>query len=223
MGNMDISGFLQALKENEDLKKSIVHEEIIQKLSPAYKDPASEIPGIMRSALKKAGIESLYSHQGEAIDEIERGCDVVIATETASGKSLTYNIPVVKSVLKDKNTTALYLFPLKALEQDQLSTLEDLFINVGIDKDRVAIYDGDTPAHKREKIRKNPPNILITNPDMIHLSILPFYKNWETFFKNLKYIVIDELHTYRGVFGSHIAQILRRLFRIFDQYGVNLR
>lgn len=217
---MDICEFLETLKQNDDLNKSIIHEEVIHKLAPSFRDIQTKIPPVLRSALLKTGFKSFYSHQSEAIDIVSKGRDVVIATETASGKSMTYNIPVVSSILENESTTALYLFPLKALEQDQLGVLEDLFVNVGIEKDRVAIYDGDTPAHKREKIRKNPPNILITNPDMIHLSILPFYKNWEEFFKNLKFIVIDELHTYKGVFGSHIAQILRRLFRILDQYGV---
>jgi DEAD/DEAH box helicase domain-containing protein len=216
---MDITEFIETLKEDDELGKLLSHLEIIPERDPKYREPASKLPKDLKNCLTGMGIKSLYTHQAEAVDKIEKGLNVVISTETASGKSLAYNIPVLKKILEDPKATAIYLFPLKALEQDQLKTLEEMLESLKIDKSKAAIYDGDTSQHKREKIRTNLPNILITNPDMIHLSILPFYKNWETFFKNLKYIVIDELHTYRGVFGSHIAQILKRFFRILDFYN----
>jgi len=216
---MSILEFIESLREHQELGKMVAHEEVIEQRDPQFAELTTKLPKKLKDTLSKHGLSKLYSHQVQAIDKIEKGSNVVVSTETASGKSLAYNIPVLKSILSDDKSRALYLFPLKALEQDQLKTLEDLFETLGVSSDRVAIYDGDTPQHKREKIRKNLPNILITNPDMIHLSFVPFHKNWEEFFKNLKFIVIDELHTYKGVFGSHITQILRRLFRVLDFYG----
>lgn len=164
----------------------------------------------------------LYSHQCLATDHIRAGHSVVVATPTASGKSLIYNLPVLDQVLRDPETRSLYLFPLKALAQDQLAALSDLcrlWPNEG--RPTAAVYDGDTSDYMRRKIRKDSPNVLITNPEMLHLAILPYHQNWTTFLSNLTYIIVDEAHTYRGVFGSHMAQVFRRLNRIAARYGAN--
>jgi DEAD/DEAH box helicase domain-containing protein len=175
--------------------------------------------------LEEQGIKSLYGHQGVAHDLIRAGKNVLVATPTASGKSMVYNLPVIQSILEDMSTRALYLFPLKALAQDQqrvLKNFEPLFVSNTLPKPRVlaALYDGDTSTTNRQKIRKNPPNIIITNPDMLHLSFLPYHAGWKAFLNKLRYIIIDEVHTYRGVFGSHMAWVVKRLLRILKRYGV---
>lgn len=169
--------------------------------------------------LSLQGISALYSHQAISFDLLKQGKNLVIATGTASGKTLCYNLPVLDTLHKDSSGTALYLFPTKALAQDQVKHIQTLLgTENGKDAIRVGIYDGDTPANHRVDIRKNA-NILITNPDMLHQGILPHHTNWKRFLSGLRYVVIDEIHTYRGVFGSHIANIIRRLRRIAAFYG----
>ena len=163
------------------------------------------------------GIENLYSHQSHAVSLSLKKNDAVIVTPTASGKTLCYNLPVLDSILKDKSSRALYLFPTKALAHDQLSTLDDLANSVDSDI-KCFTYDGDTPVRLRPNARANG-NIIITNPDMLNSGILPHHAAWSSFLQNLKYIVVDELHTYRGIFGSHMANIFARLLRICDFYG----
>ncbi|MFH1138232.1 MAG: DEAD/DEAH box helicase [Pseudomonadota bacterium] len=177
------------------------------------------LPPVLNGVLKGLRIEALYSHQVEAMDLAREGLHVVSATPTASGKSLVYNIPVFEAVLADPETRALYLFPLKALEQDQLLTIQRMGRLMGLGRVRAAVYDGDTSPYWRKKIREEPPNILITNPDMLHLSMLAFHDSWSELWRHLKFVVIDEVHTYRGVFGSHIAQVIRRLHRVVEYYG----
>jgi DEAD/DEAH box helicase domain-containing protein len=173
------------------------------------------------SALAQRGFRELYTHQAIAIDHVLAGRHVVITTPTASGKTLCYNIPVLNAVLADDSTRAMYLFPTKALAQDQLAELDRLSTLVagaaGIDLG-VFTYDGDTPQDARKAIRARA-HIVLTNPDMLHAGILPHHPRWARLFENLRYIVIDELHTYRGVFGSHLANVLRRLRRICRHYG----
>ncbi len=189
-----------------------------------YLQPAREqfgqfgIDEKLRAVFERRGITQFYSHQAESIDRIREGRNIVLMTPTASGKSLAYNIPVLEAILGDRNTQALYIFPLKGLEQDQVKNLNELSSEVGLGPVG-EVYDGDTPAKKRQEIRKNLPNVIFTNPDMVHLAFLPFHKKWEMLFKGLKYVVIDEIHTYRGVFGSHISQIMRRLRRVCEHYG----
>jgi DEAD/DEAH box helicase domain-containing protein len=167
--------------------------------------------------LKEKGINKLYSHQASALEFIRNHNNVVVVTPTASGKTLCYNLPVLDSILKDENSRALYMFPTKALSQDQLTELYQLVsaLDEGI---RTYTYDGDTPSSARQAIRKKG-HIVITNPDMLHLGILPHHTKWMDFFVNLKYVVIDEIHIYRGVFGSHLANVIRRLKRICRFYG----
>ncbi|MBN1451010.1 MAG: DEAD/DEAH box helicase [Anaerolineales bacterium] len=193
---------------------------------PARTHPfPDDLPAPLRVALSTLGIPSLYSHQSRAWTHTRAGENIVLATGTASGKTLAYNLPVLASLLEDPNARALYLFPTKALTQDQeavishqLSVIKPLVTDNWSLK--TAIYDGDTPKRDRPAIRKNA-CILLTNPDMLHTGILPHHTNWADFFRNLKFVVIDELHTYRGVFGSHVANVIRRLKRVAKFYGAN--
>ncbi|MFP4201257.1 MAG: DEAD/DEAH box helicase [Clostridia bacterium] len=171
----------------------------------------------LAAALKAMGIRRLYSHQTEAIEALQRGNNVVVATPTASGKSLCYILPVLDSILNEPQSRALFLYPTKALAQDQRNEIAEWIDAVGGDIASFT-YDGDTPATSRRSIRRAG-QIVITNPDMLHTGILPHHTKWVHLFENLKYVVIDELHTYRGVFGSHVANVLRRLQRIARFYG----
>ena len=171
----------------------------------------------LRAALEKRGIARLYSHQAEAFDQIQAGKHVVIVTPTASGKTLCYNLPVLNLLLRDPGARAMYLFPTKALAEDQLHEFQTAVEEMGCEI-RAFTYDGDTPQDARKAIRQRA-NVVLTNPDMLHTGILPHHTKWARYFENLRYIVIDELHYYRGVYGSHLANLLRRLRRICEFYG----
>jgi DEAD/DEAH box helicase domain-containing protein len=171
----------------------------------------------LAEAYRAKGIEQLYSHQAEAAERIHSGKNIVIVTPTASGKTLCYNLPVVNAILENPDARALYLFPTKALAQDQLAELQSLGERLG-DTFGVFTYDGDTPSDARQAIRQRG-HLVLTNPDMLHAGILPHHTKWTRLFENLRYIIIDELHSYRGVFGSHLANVLRRLKRITRFYG----
>jgi DEAD/DEAH box helicase domain-containing protein len=171
----------------------------------------------LASAYAAKGIRRLYTHQAAAAEAVHGGKNVVIVTPTASGKTLCYNLPVLNAALENSDTRALYLFPTKALAQDQLAELQDLNQRLE-DRFGVFTYDGDTPADARRSIREKG-HIVLTNPDMLHTGILPHHTRWTRLFENLRYIVLDELHTYRGVFGSHLCNVLRRLRRIARFYG----
>jgi DEAD/DEAH box helicase domain-containing protein len=179
------------------------------------------MPGWVRPELAAAyrakGIENLYSHQAAAAELARQGKNIVVVTPTASGKTLCYNLPILNAILENPDTRALYLFPTKALAQDQLAELHDLATRLN-DSFGVFTYDGDTPGDARKAIRERG-HIVLTNPDMLHTGILPHHTRWTRLFENLRYIVLDELHTYRGVFGSHLANVLRRLARIAQFYG----
>ncbi len=171
----------------------------------------------LRAAYTAKGIRALYTHQAAAAEAMRAGKNVVIVTPTASGKTLCYNLPVLNAILTDSDTRAMYLFPTKALAQDQLAELHDLNQRLE-NRFGVFTYDGDTPSDARKAIREKS-HIVLTNPDMLHTGILPHHTRWTRLFENLRYIVIDELHTYRGVFGSHLCNVLRRLRRIAQFYG----
>jgi DEAD/DEAH box helicase domain-containing protein len=216
--------YIHSLKQSPKFGPQVVCHRTFSAVPATTVDNNSFLSATMEAGLAETGIDRLYSHQEKALQYIAARKDVIVATPTASGKSLIYNLPVLQDLLQDGEGHALYLFPLKALAQDQLRTLNELvshlpqhfrerFNPVG------AIYDGDTSPHARRKIKDAPPPILITNPDMLHLSLLPYHRNWGHFFKNLKYVIIDEIHTYRGVFGSHMAWVLRRLQRIAESHG----
>src|SRR6185369_8654133 len=167
-------------------------------------------------ALRARGIEQLFSHQARVWELVERGRHVVVVTPTASGKTLCYNLPALQALLEQPEARILYLFPTKALAQDQLAELEALATS--LPEMRMFTYDGDTPQDARRAVRARA-NLVLTNPDMLHSGILPHHTKWVNLFQNLRYIVIDELHAYRGVFGSHLANVLRRLKRICRHYG----
>jgi len=188
---------------------------------PAREAQWSDLPAWIHPDLAIAygekGIQRLYSHQAAAVEAVRAGRNVVVVTPTASGKTLCYNLPVLNSILENHDTRALYLFPTKALAQDQLAELYDLDERLA-HRFGVFTYDGDTPSDARKSIRDQG-HIVLTNPDMLHAGILPHHTRWTRLFENLRYIVLDELHTYRGVFGSHLANVLRRLGRIARFYG----
>ncbi|MBI5643809.1 MAG: DEAD/DEAH box helicase [Deltaproteobacteria bacterium] len=229
-----IDKFIGEIKARKDLKEFVHHEEIPPR-EPSYAQTARPLMPEVKSALEGLGIKKLFCHQAEGIDLIREGRNVVIMTPTASGKSLIYNIPVVESLLEDPDARAMYLFPLKGLEQDQLKAFRELTDRLPLERrggpaekkggrrayvpSLSEIYDGDTTAYRRKKIRETPPAVVLTNPDMLHLAINAFHQKWERYLRNLKYVIIDEVHTYRGVFGSHVANVLRRLRRIANMYG----
>ena len=182
-----------------------------------FVDFPEELSPSIREALRRRGIERLYSHQRDAFERVRAGKNVVVVTPTASGKTLCYNLPVLDRVLREPESRALYLFPTKALSQDQLAELHSLITDIGADV-RTFTYDGDTPQDARKAIRSRG-HLVVTNPDMLHSGILPHHPKWVKLFENLRYVVIDEVHAYRGVFGSHLANIVRRLKRICRFYG----
>src|SRR5258708_6121408 len=171
----------------------------------------------LKQAWVKPGIRELYVHQAEAFTHAVAGRNVVIVTPTASGKTLCYNLPVMQTLLADPRARAMYLFPTKALAEDQLQELQAAVDAAGTDL-RAFTYDGDTPQDARRAIRERA-NIVLTNPDMLHAGVLPHHTKWAKAFENLRYVVIDELHYYRGVYGSHLANVIRRLKRICEFYG----
>ncbi len=171
----------------------------------------------LRAAFAAKGIRQLYTHQAAAAEAVRAGRNIVVVTPTASGKTICYNVPVLNAVLENRDARALYLFPTKALAQDQLAELHDLAERMD-NAFGVFTYDGDTPSDARRAIREKG-HIVLTNPDMLHTGILPHHTKWQRLFENLRYIVLDELHTYRGVFGSHLCNVLRRLRRIANFYG----
>jgi len=212
---MDVETFLQEIRQHEAYKGQIVHVERLPERAAQYAELSEPLPPRLAEALARQGITALYTHQVAAIEAARAGKDVVVVTGTASGKTLCYNVPVLESILRDRRSRALYLFPLKALAQDQARKLADLDLFPEV---RAATYDGDTPESERRAVRSLA-GIVLTNPDMLHLGILPYHTLWAEFFFHLRYVVIDEVHTYRGVFGSHTANILKRLHRICEHYG----
>jgi DEAD/DEAH box helicase domain-containing protein len=183
----------------------------------SYADLPDGLAAGLAAALAKRGLSRLYSHQEEAYRLASAGRNFVVVTPTASGKTYCYNLPILDEMIRNPEARALYLFPTKALAQDQQAELEELIaagdLTIGVNT-----YDGDTPADMRRKIRDHA-RIALSNPDMLHTAILPHHPKWAQFFRNLRYVVIDELHTYRGVFGSHLCNVFRRLKRVAAFYG----
>lgn len=214
---MHVYDFIEELKNSQEYRGQVVHIEHIPARRAEYASLERPLPDELENALRSEGIEQFYVHQAEAIDAARNGENVVVVTSTASGKTLCYNMPVLESLLTDQNARAFYIFPTKALAQDQLGKLKSYPIEP---VQHAATYDGDTPMSLRGQIKRNA-RIILTNPDMLHVGILPYHATWASFFRNLKYVVIDEVHTYRGVFGSHVADIIRRLRRIAVHYGAD--
>ena len=232
---------LQVLASGSALDRPDTPDEVVTAVRrlPAVEAAYAPFPaGIdprLRAALEARGVQQLYTHQAEAFDLVTQGRHVVVTTPTASGKTLCYNLPVLDRILKNPATRALYLFPTKALAQDQMAELHELVGAIsrvsgeageeagresGGNEIGVHTYDGDTPQDARRTIRTRA-HIVLSNPDMVHSGILPHHPRWAKLFENLQFIVVDELHAYRGVFGSHLANVLRRLQRICRHYGSN--
>ncbi|WP_147819986.1 DEAD/DEAH box helicase [Salidesulfovibrio onnuriiensis] len=215
-----VEEYIQALLESEKLGHQVAHHRLLPGSEARFAEPKRPWHKAIRHALETLGIDRLYSHQAEAHNYIRAGRNVVVATPTASGKTLTYNLPVIEECLRDPDAKALYMFPLKALAQDQLKSFNGLAALMPEERrPTAAIYDGDTTPHFRRKIRENPPNVLLTNPEMVHLSVLPHHDKWAEMLSGLTHIVVDEVHTYRGVMGSHMAMVFRRLLRLCEYYG----
>jgi len=217
---MNVQRFLERLQSDAAYRGQIVHVEVVPERGARTRAPERPLHPAVAGALSRLGIEALYTHQADAIDAVRRGEHVVVVTGTASGKTLCYTVPILETLLEEPEATALLLFPTKALAQDQLrgllrfKELDSRFPLVA------GTYDGDTPQHTRRSLREKG-NCVLTNPDMLHSGILPRHTSWARFFGNLRYVVLDELHTYRGIFGSHVANVLRRLFRIAAHYGAS--
>jgi DEAD/DEAH box helicase domain-containing protein len=214
-----VADALTQLRASATVAGRIVHEEILPAQTAEYAAWPSALHPRLLAALAARGIDRPYIHQAEAIDHALAGRDVVVVTPTASGKTLAFAAPVLDAWLHDPEVRSLWLFPTKALAQDQLAGLQDIAVHLppGL---RAATYDGDTAPGLRRAVR-NDGNIVVTNPDMLHGGILPHHTSWVRLFQHLRYIVIDELHAYRGLFGSHLANVLRRLVRLCRFYGSN--
>lgn len=215
-----VHDYLHAFYQHQELKRQVAFHKIFDEKEPHY-SPCKLSPKLTET-LHDYGIDKLYDHQAQAIEAIMQGRDIVLTSPTASGKSMVYTLPVLEAFLQNPHMHALYIFPLKALARDQYNFLQN-FIGDWKNKPSIALYDGDCTPYERQKIRKKLPNILITNPDMLNLGIMPSHASWREFFANLSFIVLDEAHTYRGVFGSHMAQIFRRIQRICEYYGARPR
>ncbi len=216
---MNVDQIVEKFKSDKTFMNSVSSWVELPAKKAEYADFPAGVEKKVIEALSQKGIFRLYTHQAEAVQHILAGENVTVVTPTASGKTLCYNIPVVNHLMKDPASRALYLFPTKALAQDQMAELQELtaLMDVGI---KSYTYDGDTPVNARKAVRQAG-NVIITNPDMLHSGILPQHTKWVDFFENLKYVVIDELHMYVGVFGSNVANVIRRLKRLCAFYGSN--
>lgn len=219
MPEKSVADYLKALFASKTFARQITGRRTLEGRDAVYAENRRRWSRAAQMLLDRAGIH-LYAHQAEATDYIRAGRDVIITTPTASGKTLVYNLPVLERFAQDPDARALYIFPLKALAQDQKAAFERLCLPWPEDaRPRAALYDGDVSDHFRRKIRNAPPTVLITNPEMLHLAVLPHHANWTTFLASLAFVVIDEAHSYRGVPGSHMALLLRRLDRICARYN----
>ena len=216
---MDTEAFLGHVQAQPWYRNQIVHAEPIPPRDARYGDLQRPLHPALERQLERLGLLPLYEHQVGAIDALRDGANVIVATPAASGKSLCYHVPVLQALLESRSSRALYLYPTKALAQDQLRKLGELGQGLPVPP-RCATYDGDTAQEERREIRRSA-NVVLTNPDMLHLGILPNRHMWRTFFSRLRYVVFDESHVYRGVFGSHVANVIRRLRRVCTLYGAD--
>lgn len=212
--SFDIAAFLADLEQDSAYDGQIVHRRSLPSRAARYALLEPPLPEVLRRRLAAIGITRLYTHQAAAVDAVRRGEHIAVITPTASGKTLCYNLPVLEHLVDDPAARALYLFPTKALAQDQRDGLEEF----GLPDVRIATYDGDTPPGERRRIRDGV-HILLTNPDMLHMGVLPQHFRWAEFLRRLRFVVIDDMHIYRGVFGSNVANILRRLRRVCALHG----
>src|SRR6266480_838115 len=207
------------LDDEPSLARGVTHHAVLPAREAVWQEHPDWLDPRIRAGLASRGIERLYSHQAEAIEAVRAGRDVVVVTPTASGKTLCYALPALQAIADDPAARALFLFPTKALGQDQVAEFAELSRAAGL-AISAATYDGDTPAPIRSAVRKAG-QVVVTNPDMLNSAILPHHTKWFQLFEQLRVIVIDELHTYRGVFGSHVANVLRRVLRLCAHYGSN--
>ena len=214
---MNVDQLADSLRRDPMFMENVVRWEEMPARGAQYAPFPGGLDARLVPVLERRGIHQLYSHQAHAVREVLAGHDVVVVTPTASGKTMCYNLPVLSAILNNEDARALYLFPTKALSADQVSELYELIEEMGVDI-KTYTYDGDTPGAARRAVRQAG-HIVVTNPDMLHSGILPHHTKWVKLFENLKYIVIDEIHTYRGVFGSNLANVLRRLMRLCEFYG----
>ena len=210
----DVDSLVAGLKRR--YRARITGEQVQPEAAGRYADLPPELEPRLAAALRERGVSRLYSHQREAWDHVRAGHHTVVVTPTASGKTLCYNLPALHAALTE-GAKALYLFPTKALSQDQVAELTELSRAGGLGV-RAFTFDGDTPGDARKAVRTRG-DVVVTNPDMLHQGILPHHTKWAQFFEQLRYVVVDELHTYRGVFGAHVANVLRRLTRVCRFYG----
>jgi len=215
---MDVTTFLDRVRGEAFFSHQVAHVKVLPERAPVHGEIDGGLHPAVESALRRQGINLLYCHQADAIQKLRAGHNVVVVTGTASGKTLCYNIPVVEKLIEDGSATMLFIYPTKALAQDQLRGLGVFQMPEDEVQFLAGTYDGDTPPNLRRRLRDGA-NVILTNPDMLHQGILPNHARWNRFFTHLKYIVIDEVHAYRGVFGSHLANVLRRLARICRHYG----
>ena len=214
---LNVSQFVDHLLADRAFRSCVTAHQRMPPRAGKYREFPSTVDRRLVAALGRRGIHRLYEHQALAWEAAAAGKNVVVVTPTASGKTLCYNLPVLDAIARDPGARALYLFPTKALAQDQMNELHDLVNELGLDI-KTHTYDGDTPANARRLIR-SAGHIVITNPDMLHTGILPHHTKWIRLFENLRYVVLDEMHGYRGVFGSHLANVIRRLKRVCAFYG----
>ena len=217
MAKLTLKEWLTRLENNRRFMENVRAVKHLPAAQGRFADFPEWVHPRLRQILENGGIRRLYSHQAEAVGLVRQGRDVVLVTPTASGKTLCYNLPVLQRILTEPETRALYLFPTKALAQDQMQEIHGLIGELGADI-KTFTYDGDTPDDARQAIRKQG-HVVVTNPDMLHAGILPHHTKWQKLFTNLRYVVIDELHVYRGVFGSHLTNVMRRLVRVCRFYG----
>src|SRR5262245_51326179 len=219
-----VAAWIAELAKRPENRGAIAHWETLPARPARHGDLSIALPAPLAESLAAQGIERLYSHQVQAIEALRGGLDVVVVTGTASGKSLCYHLPVLERLLAEPEATALYLFPTKALAQDQLKGLMRLASGHPdlLKRLRAGVYDGDTQASTRRKLRDEG-NLILSNPDMLHQGILPSHAKWGRFLRALRFVVVDEMHAYRGIFGSHVANVLRRLARIVAHHGGEFR
>lgn len=215
----DMRQWLEQLKQQEEIMQHVTQWRVIPPRDAVFQPLPEQLHPELKKALEVKGMTQLYKHQAEAFSAALEQKDVVTVTPTASGKTLCYNLPVLQEIVHNPESRALYMFPTKALAQDQVAELQQFADLMDCDL-KTHTYDGDTPPSVRTAIR-NAGHIVVTNPDMLHSAILPHHTKWVKLFENLKFIVIDEIHAYRGVFGSHVANVIRRLLRICQFYGSN--
>ncbi|MEK7847940.1 MAG: DEAD/DEAH box helicase, partial [Chloroflexota bacterium] len=215
---MDSAPFLGHLRSLPFYRDQIAHIEPIPPREARFGDLERPLPPQVEAKIRAKGLFPLYSHQTQALNALRRGENVAVATPSASGKSLIYNLAALERLVSEKGSTALYLFPTKALAQDQWRGLRELAMPDFLAEEEAGAYDGDTPVQERASIRRRA-RVVFTNPDMLHVGILPNHAAWSRFLRRLRLVVVDEAHTYRGAFGSHMALVLRRLRRLCAAYG----